>query len=334
MHSKQQMSEALNDQPISLIGLPYVFGVREPIRGPVPGNAMALGPGVLLASDKAPAALQSQFSDVDFVWLDKADWATEAENGGDYRMIPAGDQMGRILVQNIHLARAVREARAAGRIPIIVPATCSASLGVVGGLGDVEKKFGLIWFDAHGDAMTPETSSNGFIEGMLTTTIAGKCWKLYRRQIPGFREISEEMIISVGIHEPFWEKGRPHTASAIGTVVNPPVISKLGYKKAMIAALDLLSGKTDCVYVHIDTDVLDPSVLRANWHYAEGGLTDKQVSEALAMIADRFEILAVSFSAFDPEVDPRGPEVIVPLILKAAQSAARSRTLKPTNQPR
>ena len=88
---------------------------------------------------------------------------------------------------------------------------CTHITGVVGGLQDAHgpaARIGLVWFDAHGDAMTPETSPNGFIEGMLTTTIAGKCWKLYRRQIPGFREISEEMIISVGIHEPFWEKGR------------------------------------------------------------------------------------------------------------------------------
>jgi arginase len=204
---------------------------------------------------------------------------------------------------------------------------------VIGGLGDTEGNIGMIWFDAHGDASTPETSVNGFIEGMLTTTIAGKCWLLYRRRIPGFREISEERIISVGIHEAFSAKGRPHTASAIGTVINPPVIAKLGYTGAMAAALGLLSGKTDRVYVHIDTDVLDPSVLRANWHAADGGLSDAQVAEGLTMIADRFEILAVSFSAFDPEVDPRGPQVIVPLILKAAHNAARSRASMPVRQP-
>lgn len=307
--------------PVSLIALPYHCGVR----GRVPGNAMAIGPEVLMQDEHAPAALRGVFADVECVMIDNADRATEAENGGDFRALPAGDQMGRILVQNIRLAKAVGDALARGRVPIVTAGTCSACFGMVGGIGDVEGPIGMIWFDAHGDAQTPDTSANGFIEGMLTTTIAGHCWPMYRRQVPGFREIPEERIISVSIHEAFAPGGRKGAAPAMGTIINPPVIQKLGFETALSAALDILSARCAKVYVHIDTDVLDPSVLRANRHCADGGLTSEQVVAALGLIADRFEILACCFTAFDPDVDPRGPDVIVPLMLTAARTAARSR---------
>lgn len=315
------MSNSKNASPITLIGLPYHCGIR----GRVVGNAMAVGPEVLLATENAPAAFDAMFSDVNVVFLDQADRATDKETGGDFRSLPAGDQMGRILVQNIHLAAAVRDARAAGRIPIVSAGTCSSSFGVVGGIGDAQGDIGLIWFDAHGDAQTPDTSENGFIEGMITTTIAGHCWPKYRAKIPGFRIIPDERIVSVSIHEAFASNARPHAGVALGTIVNTPVIAKLGFDRALSAALDLLSARCSQAYVHVDTDVLDPTVLRANRHCAEGGLTDVQVARGFELIADRFDILAVSFSSFDPDEDERGPSVLVPLMTKAALEAARSK---------
>lgn len=309
------------EQPISLIALPYHCGTR----GRVPGNAMAVGPEVLMQEENAPAALRSAFRDVECTMIENAESASAEENGGDFRRIPAGDQMGRVLVQNIRLAREVRQAIARGRVPIVTAGTCSSSFGMIGGIGDVEGPIGMIWFDAHGDAQTPDTSANGFIEGMLTTTIAGKCWPLYRRQVPGFREIPEQRIISVGMHEVYAAGGRKDASPPMGTVIDPPVIARLGFETALASALDMLRAHCAKVYVHVDTDVLDPSVLRANRHCAEGGLTAEQVSAGLSLIADRFQILACSFSSFDPDVDPRGPGVIAPLMLAAAQAAARSR---------
>ncbi len=142
---------------------------------------------------------------------------------------------------------------------------------------------------------------------------------------PVARVIPDDRIVSVSIHEAFSKNPRAHASVAIGTVVNTPVIAKLGFERALASALDLLSGKCDQVYVHVDTDVLDPTVLRANRHCADGGLTDAQVSRGLELIADRFDILAVSFSSFDPDEDERGPSVLVPLMTKAAIEAARSK---------
>lgn len=315
------MPDTRSSHPITLVGLPYLMGTRAAN----PSYQMAQGPRVLLAPDAGPAALRDRFSDVDLVMIEDADEPTAENTGGDYRLLPVGDQMSRILVQNIRLARTVRQARSAGRIPIASLGACSATLGMVGGIGDAEGAIGMIWFDAHGDAQTPDTSENGFIEGMPVTTIAGKCWPLYRRKIPGFREIPEDRIITVGLSEMFAANARPNVGEALGQLVHKPVIAKLGFEGAMRQALERLATGCRKVYIHIDTDVLDPSILRANTHAAEGGLTDAQVRQALEMIAARFEILAISFSSYDPQVDPRGPAVLVPLVVAAASAAVASR---------
>lgn len=310
--------------PVSLIGLPYHLGSR----GRSSGYQMALGPEVLLQDSHLPRAFREAFDDIEVTWVVDADEANEQDNGGDFRTMPRGDQMTRMLVQSMHLARAVQAARANGRLPIGVLGNCSASLGMVGGIDD--DGAGLIWFDAHSDALTPDTSTNGFIEGMPVSTIAGKCWPLFRRRIPGFHEIPEDRIITVGNHEVHWEGGRKGIDHALGTLVDPPAIKDRGFNAAMDHALDIMSGKTDRVYIHIDVDVLDPTILRGNSHVAPGGLTLENMSYALGAIADRLEILAISTSAYDPDVDPRGPSVLVPLLTEAAMAAANSRRTAPT----
>ncbi len=288
---------------------------------------MATAPEILLREENSPECISRHGFDVDVILLDKADQATEAEFGGDFRTIPAGDQMGRILVQNMHMASAINSAREKGDLPIACLGTCSGSLGVIAGLGRTGETFGLVWFDAHGDADTPETSSTGFIEGMVTSVIAGKCWTAYSRSLPGFRPIPEAHIISVSVHE-FYSNPGPGDDLTVGTAVSKPTIDRLGYETAMSAALDILSAKCAKVYVHVDTDVLDPTVLRSNLHSAPGGLTDDQVNLGLRMVADRFEILAVSFSSWDPAVEPRGASVIAPMIGNAALEIARSRSAR------
>ncbi|QAA98375.1 arginase (plasmid) [Agrobacterium tumefaciens] len=303
---------------VSLIGLPYLMGTRAPNAG----YKMAQGPVVLLQESNAPAAMRRVFSDVTTIMIEDADEPTAENTGGDFRLLPVGDQMSRILVQNIRLAQEVKAARASNRITIACVGACSASLGMVGGIGDAEGPVGMIWFDAHGDAQTPDTSENGFLEGMPVTTIAGKCWPKYRRKIPGFNEIREDRIITIGLNEMFSPTARKHAGDALGWLVHRPEIERLGFEGALAAALDDLKTRCKQVYIHFDTDVLDPSVLKANTHAAVGGITDEQASVAFAMIGQRFEILAVSFASYDPVVDPRGPQVLVPLIVQAAKAAA------------
>lgn len=312
------------NEPVSVIGLPYLMGTRAP--GVF--YQMARGPEVLLSADALPAALAPYFTDVETELIEDADDATDEDNGGDFRVLPRGDQMSRVLVQNMHLARHIRAARERGRFPLVAGGTCSSALGVVGGISGGGRRIGMIWLDAHGDAQTPDTSASGFIEGMPVTTIAGLCWPRWRAQIPGFEVITEDRIVTIGNHEMYAPGGRgPSDGSkgALGRVIDPPVIAEAGFEAALTDALDDLAQRVDAVYIHFDADVIDPSELRASTHVAPGGLTVQQVLRVFEEASRRYEVLAVNVSAWDPAVDPRGLDVLLPLLTAATRLAGASR---------
>lgn len=302
--------------PVSLIGLPYLLGSSA-------DNlmySMAQGPRVLFASENGPSALRGYFKDVSVQMLSDMDEPPPP--------MARGDQMAQILTQNIALAAAVKAARAQGRFPLTAIGACSAALGMVGGLSDVQGDFGMIWIDAHADASTPETTRTGFIEGMVTPIIAGKTWAGYRRSIPGFREIDESRIISLGLSMTRWPRPAGAVGGLIGTPVHKVEIDRDGMAATFGKALTDLKSRCAKVYVHFDVDSIDPAYFNDFRYRPEHkGLTPTQITDAFDLIASQFEILALTFSSFDPLADTRGPGVLVPLMLTGAKAAARSRLL-------
>jgi arginase len=76
-------------------------------------------------------------------------------------------------------------------------------------------------------------------------------------------------------------------------------------------ALDELATRVEAVYVHIDLDVIDPSVAHANVLSVEGGLDVEQLESALEAISSRFQVAAAALTAYDPSQDRenRVPEI-------------------------
>jgi len=310
------LSDTASSVPVSLIGLPYLMGTRE--LNTMYG--MAQGPVVLLEPQNAPKALRSYFSDVEVTMIDNVDEPQPP--------LPRGDQMARILAENIALAAAVKTARSRGRLPIASIGTCSATLGMVGGLGDTQDDIGMLWFDAHSDAATADTTRSGFIEGMVVPMIAGTSYPAYCRQIPGFKPIPATHIISVSLGSTPWPIP-PDGAPPVGTPVHKMEIDRLGLDATLGVALDELAQRCKKVFIHMDADTIDPQFYK-NFKGRPDitGLSPAQVSKAFEMIGARFEILALDVGAFDPTVDPRAPAILSSLLLDGAKDAAQSRLRK------
>lgn len=298
---------------VTLIGVPYSHGER--------GALLGRGPIVMLSDDRIPARLRDLGADVEVQWVDKDD--ADAEE----RLAP-GDLMTKYLVQNRLVAQMVSSARAAGSLPIVFSGDCNVSIGVTSGLN--RDGIGVVWLDAHPDSDTPDTSLTGLFDGMPVATIAGRCWKAWREQIPGFHIVPEERIVMVGVHEPYAPEAQrlwQHDSRPLGDVVDPPVIAALGFSNALAAALDRLAEQTSGVYLHLDLDVLEPTEAKACDHWTvAGGLSVAEVSETIASVGARFDVLAATFTCFDPDVDARMPAVIERLAEVLVQRGERGGT--------
>jgi arginase len=191
------------------------------------------------------------------------------------------------------LASAVKDVLADGSFPLVLAGNCHSAMGTLAGLG---RDVGVVWFDAHADFHTPDSSPTGFIDGMALALVTGEGWTELRRTVDGLRPVPEEHVVLVGARdlEPTEEERLAESA-----VVRADAAS-------LESALDTLAERVGTVYVHIDLDVLDPSEGKANDWAVDGGLTAAELEAALRAILARFEVPAAAFTAYDPRFDPEG----------------------------
>jgi arginase len=208
------------------------------------------------------------------------------------------------------LAAAVRETVDDGRFPLVLGGNCSSALGTVTGL---DRDVGVVWFDAHGDFHTPDSTPTGFLEGMVLALLTGEGWNELRR---GLRTVPAERVVLVGARD-FEPTEQERLARSSITQAD---VGSLG------AALDELAEHTDAVYVHIDLDVLDPSEGVASAWATTGGLSAEELGTALDAVASRFEIVAAALTAYDPAGDAEGhiPRIAAGLVPRLLPAEVRS----------
>lgn len=203
------------------------------------------------------------------------------------------------------IARAVRPVCEAGSIPIVFSGNCHACLGTLSGIG---ARASIIWFDAHGDLNTPETTETGYFDGMALATALGWGWSAMSRQIPGFSAADEIDTLLVGGRDLDPGERRLLEQSRVGHHAPAPLAERI--------APDLehaLSGtRPHRAYVHLDLDVIDPSVMRANRFDAPGGVTIPWLEAALREVRRRHEIAAVGVTAYDPSY--AAPDTAAPIV--------------------
>ena len=193
------------------------------------------------------------------------------------------------------IAERVGAARARGAFPLVLSGNCNSAVGALAGLDPA--RTGLIWFDAHGEFNTPETTSSGFLDGMGLAIAVGRCWQTIARTIPGYQPLPEANAILVGGRDLDAEERRLLQGSGIALVRDGQIA------EALTPALAALRRRVEQVYVHIDLDILDPREARASSFAAPGGLTLAQMDEAIRAIGRALPLGGAGLAAYDPACD-------------------------------
>ena len=184
--------------------------------------------------------------------------------------------------------------------PIILAGNCNTTVGAISGLPS--KNLGLIWFDAHGDFNTPETTTSGFLDAMGLSMITGQCWKGMVKTIPGYRPLPEDQVLLIGARD-FDDMEYSRLVSSEIAHLRWDEIRKIGVEEAMNPHLHRLSRKVGQVYLHVDMDVHDANLAPANLYKPDDGLTPMEVKDAVRSISSQFHICGASVTAFDPNSD-------------------------------
>jgi arginase len=189
------------------------------------------------------------------------------------------------------LAHTVRGVVADGGFPFVLAGNCNSSLGTVAGIGG---KLGVVWFDAHADFNTPDTTPTGFFDGFGLAMLTGSGWRVLRESVEGLHPIPEEHVVLAGARDIDPKEQERLEASRVRAVD----VADLA------PALDDLRTRVDSVYLHVDLDVLDPSVGRANSLTVDGGPQLDELADAFDLVAARFDVRAAALTAYEPDFDP------------------------------
>ena len=202
------------------------------------------------------------------------------------------------------LAERVAEARRNGKFPLVLSGNCGATLGAIAGAET--KRLGVIWFDAHGDFNTPETTSSGFLDGMGLAVAAGLCWKRLALSIPNFSPVRAANILHVGGRD-FDLEERASFEQAGVTVIDAAAIQQSSVRNVLTSVMSKFRLDSEEAHLHIDLDVLNPKEAPANEYVTEeGGLSVKQLVEAIGFIKENVKVTSATITAFDPKYDSQG----------------------------
>ena len=204
------------------------------------------------------------------------------------------------------------------RLPIIVAGNCITSIGALASYPS--SRTGIVWFDAHGDFNTPDTTTSGFLDGTALSTITGGSWRQLALTVPGFRPLPEESVCVVGARDLDPIEKRALRGSGVTMVTAGDIDSGLQ------RGLDSIAAHSNRVHVHIDLDVLDAAAARANSYAVGGGVTVEQMEAALTSIGRRLPIAGITLSAYDPAADSDGKaaQAAIRLLCAAARAAQRA----------
>jgi arginase family enzyme len=176
--------------------------------------------------------------------------------------------------QNLALAASLPER------PVVLGGCCCAHVGAVEGLATRYGRLGVVWFDAHGDLNTPETSPSGNL------------WGMPLRMLLDSGTVSPQDTVLVGARN-----------------LDPPekeFIAATGLRCGDDEVMDALEG-VDAVYVAFDCDVLDPEDEISPHMPEPGGLTIDESSVLLTRIAAATPVAGAGLSGLSADPRNAGP---------------------------
>lgn len=230
------------------------------------------------------------------VEISKPDYVAKKEENPKY--------LNEIIASSEKMAEGVKQILQDDAMPVILGGDHSIAIGTFSGISSFvqakEQEIGLIWFDAHADINTPETSLSGNIHGMPLAAILGD---------------GDEKLVNL---EGFKPKLNPKFCAHIGArdldLAEKQQIRKFGMRENFFTMSDIdRRGMLACVKdaiviasqasggfaVTFDVDVIDPRFAPGSGTLVRGGITYREAHLALEVIAEHsgmrsFEIVEVN----------------------------------------
>lgn len=188
---------------------------------------------------------------------------------------------------------------------LVLEGDCTHAVGAIGGLSQATGSPGVVWFDAHGDMNTMETTTSGFLGGLPYAVALG--WDL------------DDWRLAAGLEQPV----RPQAAALIGASdLDPAEVEALqrhsilrldavemvqpDIAKRVQTALHQRANQAKAWYMHIDLDVAGPEENPGNLTPAPHWPPRQHIIEAARAAAQTVPVTVASLAVYNPSGDING----------------------------
>jgi arginase len=213
-----------------------------------------------------------------------------------------------------------------GAFPLVVGGDHSIACGTVAAISSfhhrTKKKIGLIWFDAHGDFNTPETSESGNIHGMPLACCVGRGVPELVRLGDRVPMVDVEKAVLIGVRTIDRREKEEIRESGLH-VFTLRDIDMHGIHKVMRMAIEIASSGTAGFHLTFDLDGTDPSVAPGVGTPVPGGTTLRESHLIMEHAAESGRLLGLEMTEINPILDDRNAtaRVAVDLALSALGKA-------------
>jgi arginase len=285
---------------LQVVSVPYRYDARD--------EGLGLGPSALLS-----AGIVAKLRDGGIETMDPSIATLEPE---DRVTGPISVNIGRLGARTAELVATAREA---GDGVLVLAGDDTATVGVVSGLERAHgagARIGVIWLDAHGDFNTPETSYSGILAGMPLAILAGLAGPLWRGSAGLAAPIPTDRIIVAGIRDLDEKEEQLLRSTNVTMLQAREAITGSAFREAV----QRLQRDTDLLYLHVDLDILDPSLVPSSSTPSRHGLTIAQTATMLRIVLTTGKVACFSIAGLNPGAGERGKRSLksaLELILEA-----------------
>ncbi|MCY7751745.1 arginase [Bacillus haynesii] len=281
-------------QQISMIGVPMDLGQLR--------RGVDMGPSAIRCAG-VNERLESLCQDIEDLGDMTIGQREDEKEGGE----PASEELRNlkaITKASAKLAETVDKIVASGAFPLVLGGDHSIAIGTLAGLVKHYQNLGVIWYDAHADLNTKETSPSGNIHGMPLAISLGIGHEgltgIYGKEM----KIKAENIVIIGARS--LDDGEKELIRDKGIkVYTMHEIDRLGMTRVMEETIDYLRDRTDGVHLSLDLDALDPNDAPGVGTPVAGGISYRESHLAMEMLEESKLITSAEFVEVNPILDEK-----------------------------
>ncbi|WP_108671647.1 arginase [Peribacillus acanthi] len=284
---------------ISIIGVPMDLGQTR--RGVDMGPSAIRYAGIVERLE----ALQYEIEDLGDIRIGQAERTSTELKLRNLKSVAEG---------NTKLAEQVDQVISNGSFPLVLGGDHSIAIGTIAGVAKHYQNLGVIWYDAHGDLNTSETSPTGNIHGMPLAVSLGLGESTLTNILGYAPKIKPENVVLIGARS--LDEGERELIKEIGIkVYTMHEIDRMGMAKVMDEAITYLKSKTDGVHLSLDLDGLDPADAPGVGTPVLGGISYRESHLAMEMLAEAQLITSAEFVEVNPILDEKNKTATVAVAL-------------------